>query len=119
MSVLVPDGFKTSEKLAKHSIAMTKTPFELSALARRHHLGPLFGQLRKVVWVNRPLGTAARAPPLPGCPYSCQRRFTNSLEPSGSLHQAIAGRASRIARLSALFGCWWREGEAVVMITAR
>lgn len=118
MSVLISDEFKASEKPAKHSIAMTKTPFELSALARRHHLGPLLGQLRKVVWVNRPLATAARAPPLPGCPYSCQRRFTNSLEPSGSLLQAIAGRASRIARLSAVFGCWWREGEAF-MISAR
>src|SRR4029450_11214500 len=49
---IVADGLEASEKPTKHSIAATKTPFELSARAQRHHLGPLFGQLRKVVGVN-------------------------------------------------------------------
>src|SRR2546425_1563805 len=54
---VVADGLEASEKPAKHSIVATKTPFELSALARRHDLGPLFDQLRKVVAVNRRLPT--------------------------------------------------------------
>src|SRR4029450_5167277 len=54
---IVADGLEASEKPTKHSIAATKTPFELSALARRHDLGPLFGQLRKVVGVNGRLPT--------------------------------------------------------------
>jgi hypothetical protein len=42
-------------------------------------------------------------------------RFTNSFEPSGRLHQAIAGRASRIARCSAVLASAAREPEAFMI----
>src|SRR5437899_11335161 len=54
---VVADGLEASENPAKHSVVATKTSFELSALARRHDLGPLLDQLRKVVGVNGRLPT--------------------------------------------------------------
>src|SRR5262249_23704600 len=54
---VVADGLEASEKPAKDSIVATKTPLELSALARSRHLRPLLDQLRKVVGVNGRLPT--------------------------------------------------------------
>ena len=54
---IVADGLEPSQEPAKHPIVATKTSFELSALTRRHDLGPLLAQLRKVVGVNRRLPT--------------------------------------------------------------
>src|SRR2546426_7290803 len=44
-----------SQDPAKRPIMATKTSFELTALTRRHDLGPLLAQLRKVFGVNRRL----------------------------------------------------------------
>src|SRR5262249_61613835 len=56
------------------------------------------------------VATGERAP---GPLQAATRRETAEFEPSGNLHQAITGRASRIARLSAVLGRWWRGSEGV------
>src|SRR6185295_1245025 len=44
-----------SQNPAERSVMAPKTAFELTALTRRHDLGPLFAQLREVFGVNRRL----------------------------------------------------------------
>src|SRR5262249_19141276 len=95
---VIADRLDPGEDPTKHAVVATRTSFELPALARCHNFCPPVDQLRRVFGMNW------RLPPLPapGRPEipvkSCQRWFTNSLESSGSLLQAIAGMASRIAR---------------------